>query len=70
MALRASLQTCILHSGPVARPSPSGVIRVARPIYRSPTRAMATVGDKKLDKTTPDSAWKDILTAEEVRLGL
>ncbi|KAK9855126.1 hypothetical protein WJX84_006829 [Apatococcus fuscideae] len=29
---------------------------------------MATVGDKKLDKTTPDSAWKDILTAEEYRI--
>ena len=30
-------------------------------------RAMSAQSDSKLDKNTPDSKWKEILSAEEVR---
>jgi hypothetical protein len=71
-AVMLSLQTAALSSGRICR-APGAVQRASlaiRPvsIRHVRVRTMATQGSGvKLDKSTPENKWKEILGAEEVR---
>jgi hypothetical protein len=70
-AVMLSLQTAALSSGRICR-APGAVQRASlaiRPVSvrHVRVRTMATQGsDVKLDKSTPENKWKEILGAEEV----
>lgn len=67
-ALRPSIGKVCGAVVPVARLSQRTTAFRATSVKRSPQiRAMSAQSDTKLDKNTPDSKWKEILSAEEVR---
>ncbi len=67
-ALRASItRVCRVSVSAARRPVHTPVIRAAALRRSLQTRAMSAQSDTQLDKNTPDSKWKEVLSAEEVR---
>ena len=67
-ALRTSFSRVCQHSASASRLSHRSAL-IRTPARRATqTRAMAAQSDVKLDKNTPDSKWKDLLSADEVLL--
>ena len=66
-ALRTSFgKVCGVSKSLAHFPRSASVVRATSVRRSLNTRAMAAQSDVKLDKQTPDSKWKEILSAEEV----
>ena len=63
--MQAHLSLCRNLRTVAARAQPASGLRLHRPLARPLHRGMATSQGQKLDSTTPDSKWKELLSAEE-----